>query len=372
MRSKAMASLRVAVAACGLFSLAAAAMAETPTFAEIDWSLGGSVGPVWGATDPDDDQYDIDTADTLRFGGRLFGHLRPHRHFGLELGYVNLGAPNAELEVPASAVRADYEDAIPKSGHGLDLSLLGFWGITSRTELHARAGLWYWQSELQADGESTAIGGLDAVLGMGVGYEIDRHWSLRADVNRYQLEDQPAYFVGLGVVYNVNRPIRMSRPVSDPRPEQDAMLPQSEPVTAPTPAPIPESVVVEAEPEVAEPEMDHWSIYFDTASAEIGNVFNHMLDQAAAEAATVPEWVIRLDGNADSRGSAEMNQRLSEDRAQAVKAALVERGVAAERIMTTGYGFEQLVADESEVGGLARNRRVEIVLMQESDDSGPD
>lgn len=74
-----------------------------------------------------------------------------------------------------------------------------------------------------------------------------------------------------------------------------------------------------------------------------------------------PSWTIGLDGHTDAVGSPEFNQRLSEDRCQAVKATLVADGVPARQIATRGLGATQPVADNGTDAGRAKNRRVEVV-----------
>ena len=75
-----------------------------------------------------------------------------------------------------------------------------------------------------------------------------------------------------------------------------------------------------------------------------------------------PDRGIEVSGYTDSTGSEARNQRLSERRAEAVKQILVESGVSASRITTTGYGASNPVASNATAEGRAQNRRVEIVL----------
>lgn len=73
---------------------------------------------------------------------------------------------------------------------------------------------------------------------------------------------------------------------------------------------------------------------------------------------------IMVEGHTDSRGSADFNLQLSQDRADSVKAALVAAGVDAQRITALGLGEDfPIDSNESEVGR-SRNRRVEIVIQQ--------
>ncbi|WP_299348721.1 OmpA family protein [uncultured Shimia sp.] len=76
-----------------------------------------------------------------------------------------------------------------------------------------------------------------------------------------------------------------------------------------------------------------------------------------------PNSVVQVIGHTDSSGSAEHNQTLSEDRANAVADKLMDAGVAFERIETVGRGEDQPVASNLTEEGKAQNRRVEIVIL---------
>lgn len=80
-----------------------------------------------------------------------------------------------------------------------------------------------------------------------------------------------------------------------------------------------------------------------------------------------PQRNVMIEGFADSTGAADYNQGLSERRANAVRTALLGMGVARERIDMRGYGESYPVAANDSAGNRQLNRRVEIVL---SDDSG--
>jgi len=69
---------------------------------------------------------------------------------------------------------------------------------------------------------------------------------------------------------------------------------------------------------------------------------------------------IEIAGHTDAVGPAEYNQALSEKRAEAVKAYLVEHGIAADRISVVGYGESDPRDTNDTVEGRRRNRRVEI------------
>ena len=76
-----------------------------------------------------------------------------------------------------------------------------------------------------------------------------------------------------------------------------------------------------------------------------------------------PDSIVQVIGHTDSTGSAEHNQRLSENRANAVADKLMDAGVAFERIETIGRGEDQPIASNLTEEGKAQNRRVEIVIL---------
>lgn len=77
-----------------------------------------------------------------------------------------------------------------------------------------------------------------------------------------------------------------------------------------------------------------------------------------------PERQVSVEGHTDSRGSADFNLKLSQERAENVKALLVDSGVAARRVSAVGLGEEFPVADNETEAGRAQNRRVEIILLE--------
>lgn len=78
-----------------------------------------------------------------------------------------------------------------------------------------------------------------------------------------------------------------------------------------------------------------------------------------------PNFKCELYGYTDNVGSKKYNQRLSENRANAVMDLLLSKGVEAYRIRIVGYNFENPIADNTDERGRALNRRVEIVLVEE-------
>jgi len=78
---------------------------------------------------------------------------------------------------------------------------------------------------------------------------------------------------------------------------------------------------------------------------------------------TEPDKKIRVEGHTDSRGDAEANLLLSEQRAKAVLDALVSLGGASDRISSQGMGEDFPIASNEDEDGRARNRRVDVILL---------
>ena len=75
-----------------------------------------------------------------------------------------------------------------------------------------------------------------------------------------------------------------------------------------------------------------------------------------------PGASVLIEGHTDSQGSANLNQVLSQRRAEAVRDALIQQGVDGGRLRAVGLGKDRPVADNGSAEGRARNRRVEVVV----------
>ena len=104
------------------------------------------------------------------------------------------------------------------------------------------------------------------------------------------------------------------------------------------------------------------SIYFATNRSDLQPAVRSRLADIGKTLASAADRHILIEGHTDSTGSAAYNLRLSELRAESVKAVLVANGVDPGRIETHGYGATKPVADNRTVSGRSQNRRVEIVV----------
>ncbi len=106
-------------------------------------------------------------------------------------------------------------------------------------------------------------------------------------------------------------------------------------------------------------------VNFDTAKATIKKADDADIAKAEAFIKKYPDAKISLVGYTDSVGGDAYNLKLSERRAEAVKAALVKRGVDASRISTSGRGKADPVGDNATAKGRAENRRTEVLMISE-------
>jgi len=78
-----------------------------------------------------------------------------------------------------------------------------------------------------------------------------------------------------------------------------------------------------------------------------------------------PQVKIEIGGHTDNTGSAQLNKRISQARADNIKRHLVEAGIAKERIIAVGYGLDQPIADNTSEEGRRLNRRTEFTIIEE-------
>lgn len=106
--------------------------------------------------------------------------------------------------------------------------------------------------------------------------------------------------------------------------------------------------------------VDIYGIYFAFNSATIRPQSDSMLGAIAGMMRREPSWTLRVTGHTDDVGGDASNLTLSRRRAEAVKAALVARGVAVGRLDTGGAGASAPKATNATLEGRAQNRRVEL------------
>jgi K(+)-stimulated pyrophosphate-energized sodium pump len=115
-----------------------------------------------------------------------------------------------------------------------------------------------------------------------------------------------------------------------------------------------------SEPVDKETWFDFDRLTFETGSATLKAESREQLENVASILKEYPNVHVKIGGYTDNTGDAAVNQRLSTERAAAVKAELVKLGIAENRLASEGYGSAHPVASNDTPDGRARNRRISI------------
>lgn len=191
----------------------------------------------------------------------------------------------------------------------------------------------------------------------------DRRWAfnfaLRADLAQVDEFDDHcplggvlglSFIPALGSAKAVEPPPPPPPPPPPAPPEPPPAPPTPPPPPPPPPAPAPR-------PEIRE------VVNFDSGSARLSNIAKAKLDEVALKMKQDPELRALVIGYSDATGSTGGNQRLSEQRATAVKTYLVQRhGLDGSRIAVEGRGAAEPAAANDTAAGRKENRRAVVIL----------
>lgn len=176
----------------------------------------------------------------------------------------------------------------------------------------------------------------------------------------------------------------------EPRPAP-APAPAPEPEPAPAPAPAPPPPPADSDGDGVTDDRDQCAntprgvavdtvgcprrgsvtlqgVTFELNSANLTPGSRPVLDDVAADLKKYPRLRVELQGHTDSSGADAYNMQLSERRANAVRDYLISQGVSASQLTARGYGETQPVADNKTNEGRARNRRVEMAVLENPPD----
>lgn len=273
---------------------------------------------------------------------RIFGGYQINRYFGVEAGYFDLGQFGfAASTVPAGTLNGQIRL------QGLNLDLVATLPLTERLSFIARVGGQAARARDTFSG-SGAVSVLNAnpskrevnaKLGAGLQYEFSRSFLLRAEAERYRVNDAvgntgDVNAVLVSLVFPFGRapaaaprmtaaPVYVAPPPPLPppppppvvrAPERVVVAPAPPPPPPPSPPPPPRRVAFSAE-----------SLFgFDKSTVKPEGKL--ALDRFAQETKGTRFDVITVEGHTDRLGKPAYNQRLSQERAEAVKAYLVSSG----------------------------------------------
>lgn len=154
-------------------------------------------------------------------------------------------------------------------------------------------------------------------------------------------------------------------PIPEPAPTPTP-VPEPAPAPAPMPVPAPAPVIVAPPPppvpvpELKQPEKVCMAIdiQYRTDKADILPKYHEEIAKVARFMKDYPQTKGVIEGHTDSRGGAAYNLKLSQRRAESVKAYLVKHfGIDASRLDAKGYGLTKPIADNKTEAGRQKNRR---------------
>ena len=106
------------------------------------------------------------------------------------------------------------------------------------------------------------------------------------------------------------------------------------------------------------------NVFFDTGKAILRDESAPELDRMVVVMNENPKLAVELGGHTDNTGSNEINTKLSQDRADAVREYLIGKGIEPDRVASKGYGETKPVTANDTDTGRQQNRRVEFVIMK--------
>jgi outer membrane protein OmpA-like peptidoglycan-associated protein len=107
------------------------------------------------------------------------------------------------------------------------------------------------------------------------------------------------------------------------------------------------------------------NVYFDTNKSELKASSTPALQKLYESFFQNPNLKAEIAGHTDHVGDDEANMRLSQERADAVRNYLIEKGISGERILAKGYGETAPIAPNTTEAGRAKNRRTEVKVIEE-------
>lgn len=261
-------------------------------------------------------------------GAGLFGGVEVNDWLALEAGYTSLG--KAKGEYRAGNVEGTMQSA--------DFSTKLTYPLAERLDLYGRIGATHWWGKVEGDNYHQSDRGWDALFATGVEYALSERWRARLEYQYIDglgsdlLGQSDHHLTSLGIVY---------RFAADPAPVIAVVPPEV--------SPPPEKVQLA-------PLSAETLFAFDSARLRDPTPLQPLLErlQQAEKSRLV------IVGHTDNRGADAYNQRLSQQRADAVVRWLTEQGIAPSRLDAQGAGELQPVASNETTVGRALNRRVEL------------
>jgi len=271
---------------------------------------------------------------------KLFSGYQFNNNFGVELGYFNLGKFTYSTSMPGGTLNGRYET------EGINLDLVGTMPISTRWSALARVGAHHAITRDGFSGPGFAAGASNdnsqrannMKVGLGLQYEITPAVLVRAEAERFRVKDGvgnngDVNYYSMSLVFPFGR--KTPQPVAAVTPAAYvAPPPPPAPIAvAPPPPPAPVAVVLPKKVQFSADSL----FTFDKAVVRPDG--RTALDTFSRDLQGARYSMISVEGNTDRLGSEAYNQKLSQERADAVKAYLVANGgIDASKVSAAGRG----------------------------------
>ncbi len=382
-----------------------ATLLASPVMAQTNDSASAANGPYLGI----EGGVNWEAPQDYRFEGRVIDRVNFNRSWaaGIVGGYSFASGLRPELELDARRNGLTHDGLGRDSGHDNAFSAMAnLWyelrfpgGLFSALHPYVGGGVGEVRSWYSASPE---LGGILIArdpstefayqIGAGVGYDISRKLTVSVDYRRLWSDKGTFHdtfgaalplsggikqhygadtamlslrytFGGSPTPVTAEQPAPPPAPAAPPAPPAIAPAPPPPPVAAAAPACNPPAgFQVDANCHIIEQTIVLRAIDFQFNSVHLTAPAQRTLDDVATGLMKQPELVVEIQGYADSRGSANYNQHLSQLRADAVKGYLVSKGVNEAALTARGFGEANPIASNATAEGRAQNRRVAFVV----------
>lgn len=269
-------------------------------------------------------------------------------------GYLGLGKPLSEhvnVELQAFGANVSLDQGGHQQMRGAGVAGLYMFGRSPGFSPYAVVSGSGMRTEYRGDSTFNPV----AEAGAGFFSQVLGDTSLRADVRQrfvFDNDSVPGESRLDDVVASVGISIPLGSKPARPEPVAEAPAPVPAPAPAPQPKTIKETVILEG-------------VNFCFDCYLLSDQAKTILDTNARKVIDANiDNDIELAGHTDSIGTEEYNMALSQRRVDSVREYLVSQGVDGAKLTARGYGESQPIADNATPEGRARNRRVEVRVME--------
>jgi outer membrane protein OmpA-like peptidoglycan-associated protein len=322
----------------------------------------GGIGVGLSRLKPDTNNTGFSVSDSSSNGFKVYAGYDWNEKFSIEAYFADLGeaelSPNGTIE---------YRDG-GLSGLYYFYNNRGDSARRDRTNLSlfAKAGLGYMKNS--GDVNYDRIHDAHVLLGAGLEYGFSNGIAVRAEAEFF---DEDSQLVSISVLKRFGKASKVAAPMIAPVQEPavvaavekdsdgDGILDKSDEC----PNSKADARVDTRGCEIADIIVLE-GVRFEINSAQLKDVSQSVLDDAAATLKRNPQVVTEVAGHTDSSGSSAFNQQLSENRANAVRSYLASKGAPIENLTAKGYGESQPIADNTTREGRSKNRRVELRILK--------